>query len=158
MHRRDDRDVQVTIDEFDFADSAGGPGLWSYPAAANKNEVETRSDGFTGLFRYPGCQSAYLMNTGIRNRDAESGALIMGTDLQSGAATVSAIRQTLRDARPFGSTPVAAALDDLRWMFADDPELSAELREPLRERHLILISDGRPDDDYRNAGCDCFAT
>jgi hypothetical protein len=149
------RDVQRSIEEYSFSMAAEEAGNWSYPAARDESEVESRPEGWpVGSYRYPGCPNPYFMNTGIRNRDATSGALTV--ELASGdeSATEQAIRQTLLAVRPYGSTPIAAALDDVRALFELDPTMSAERDNPKRP-HVILITDGRPDDDYRASNCDC---
>jgi hypothetical protein len=151
-----DRDEQRSIEEFGFAESADEAGLWSYPAAQNEESIEIRPDGWVvGSYRYPGCPHPYVMNTGIRGRDAKSGALIV--DLEAGDTdwSVDAIRNTVLAARPSGGTPIAAALDDVRALFELDPSMSAERDDASRRRHVILITDGAPDDDYRANNCDC---
>lgn len=120
--------------------------------------IETRPDGWpVGTYRFPGCPHPYVMNTGIRSRDAESGALIVDLEAGDADSSVDAIMQTVFAVRPFGTggTPTAAALDDLRALFELDLSMSAERADPSRRRHVILITDGRPDDDYRASNCDC---
>jgi hypothetical protein len=153
-----DRDAnQLAADEFSFSKSAGQDGLWSYPAVESIDELEVGPHGFqAGLYRYPGCPHPYLMNTGIRSRDAESGALTIAERRGADEAAVARIEQTLRAVRPFGTSPIAAALDDVRWLFEKDPALASERMHTEREHHLVLITDGRPDDDYRTLGCGCF--
>jgi hypothetical protein len=153
-----DRDAsQLAPDEFSFSRSAGQDGLWSYPAVESIEELEVGPHGFqAGLYRYPGSPHPYLMNTGIRGRDAESGALTIAERRGADEAAVDRIEQTLRAIRPFGTAPIAAALDDVRWLFEKDPALASERMHAEREHHLILITDGEPDDDYRLLGCGCF--
>jgi hypothetical protein len=147
---------QLAIDDLDFARSASEDGMWSYPPAESADELTLRSDGHAvGSYRYPGCATSYLMNTGIRSRDASAGGLIVDTGDEPDPTTVAAIEDALRDVRPFGGTPIAAALDDIQWLFASDSFLRDERGDPGRQRHLILITDGRPDDDFRNVNCDC---
>jgi hypothetical protein len=150
-----DRDQQRDILEYSFTAAADEAGLWSYPPAQDPSEVESRvGDRLAGSYRYPGCPQPYFMNTGIRNRDAAAGALIVETALDDESATEEAIRQTLLAVRPFGGTPIAAALDDVRALFELDPSMSAERDNPQRA-HVLLITDGRPDGDYRANNCDC---
>lgn len=151
------RDTQLTLDAFNFARSADEDGLWSYPPLTGPEQLDMRGDGtFTGSYRYPYCEDPYVMDTGIRSRDAREGALIVGVDPSEARATVDAIHATLLATRPYGSTPIAAALDDVRELFERDASMALERRNPKRQRHLILISDGRADDDFRRVGCACF--
>lgn len=151
-----DRAVQRGPEEFDFDRAAGRDGQWSYPPAIDMNQLEQRSDGTrVGFYRYPGCPHAYVMNTGIRSRDAESGALFVDMGNSPRADTVEALRASLLATRPYGGTPIAASLDDVRALFERDPEMEPERRMPRHPRHVVLITDGRPNDDYRSANCDC---
>lgn len=155
----DSDEYQLAPDEFSFSKSAGQDGLWSYPAVESIEELEVGPHGFqAGLYRYPGCPHPYLMDTGIRSRDAENGALVIAERSGADEAAVDRIEQTLRATRPFGTSPIAAALDDVRWLFEKDPSLATERMHAEREHHFILITDGQPDDDYRRLGCGCFDT
>jgi len=149
-----ERDDQRSIEEYSFSMAADEAGVWSYPAPRDASEVETIGGRLVGSYRYPGCPHPYFMNTGIRNRDATSGALMIEMASDDDSATEEAIRQTLLAVRPYGGTPIAAALDDVRALFELDPDMSAERDNPKRA-HVILITDGRPDDDYRANNCDC---
>jgi len=152
------RDTQLTEAQFEDARSEGIDGMWSY---AGKKP-----------YRYPNCEHTYFMDTGSRSNSATEGALI-SLESCSGPGprgtpgceewctacpgtqdTVNKdIQETLLATRPFGSTPIAAALDDLYYHFNDD--LSDDFQQ-CRDRYAILITDGRPDDDYRANGCDCY--
>lgn len=55
---------------------------------------------------YPNSEQPYVMNTGIRSREAESGALIVA-EPRGGRAAADAIQQTLLRVRPYGGTPIA---------------------------------------------------
>lgn len=152
-----DKAPQLGLEEFSFTKSAGQAGLWSYPAIESAEQLEARWDGFqAGVYRYPGCPQPFVMNTGIRGPDAESGALVVMERPGLSEPALSALEANMLNVRPYGSTPIAAALDDVRWLFERDPMLSEERAHPERPRHLILITDGSPDDDYRSAGCACF--
>lgn len=146
----------VPAGEFDREQSDGEPGLWSYPPASVLARVPERSDGIDpGLYRYPNCIEDYRMDTGIRSMHADDGALRVPSTAADVQAVRTAIAAMLPDVRPYGGTPIAAALDDLYYLFAHDPLLSEERAHPGREQHVVLITDGVPDDDYRMFGCDC---
>jgi hypothetical protein len=53
-------------------------------------------------------------------------------------------------ARPYGSTPIAAAFDDLDFYLRSRAQGRADA--PV---YVVLVTDGLPDDDYRDLGCDC---
>lgn len=147
---------QIAPDEFSFAMATDKAGLWSYPPVTAQSELETRDDGrAVGEYRYPGSPHPYLINTGIRNRNAESGALIVDMATSPRESTVSAIHRTLLATRPFGGTPIASALDDVRALFERDTWMAPERARPDHPRHVILITDGRPDNDFRDLSCDC---
>jgi type IV pilus assembly protein PilY1 len=152
------RDTQLTEAQFDEPTSNDIDGLWSY--------------GGKKPYRYPNCENVYFMDTGARSNIATEGALIslescsgpgpLGTPGCESWCTACPgtmdtvnkdIQESLLATRPFGSTPIAAALDDLYYHFKED--LSDQFQQ-CRDRYAILITDGRPDDDYRNVGCDCF--
>lgn len=144
-------------------------GLWSYgtfygPGLSQtyaRPHVDQESDGGlarpVGRFRYPGCDTEYQMDTGARGRDADEGALLSldscatpPCDMQSLAGR---IQDVLLDTRPWGGTPIAAMLEDLYF------HLDQDVNDPFREcrRHYgVLITDGKPDDDYRKFDCDCY--
>jgi len=149
------RVVQLKDEDFLDARSRSIEGLWSY--------------GGRKMFRYPGCADEYFMDTGARSNVATEGALIslescsgpVGTPACEAWCTACPgnqdtvnrdIQESLLATRPFGSTPIAAALDDLRYHFSED---LSDAFKSCRHRYGILITDGRPDDDYRFAGCDC---
>jgi hypothetical protein len=95
------------------------------------------------------------MDTGIQSADAAGGALF--TAVPRDPASVTSLKANLRAVRPFGGTPIAAALDDLYYYFAEDPN-GAPARQASAGRYVILITDGYPDDDFRvypTPGCAC---
>ena len=99
------------------------------------------------------------MDTGIQSADATGGALFYGPGPATICASVTSAQEAnLRAVRPFGRTPIAAALDDLYYYFAEDPNGAPARRHSLPVRYVILITDGYPDDDYRtypSPGCAC---
>ena len=129
----------------------------------------TLSDGPEGMYsyggakpvRYPTCTQTHYIDSGIRDRDAPEGGLVsLDTNLcvtpPCDPQIISEeIQRRLLTTRPYGGTPTASALDDLYHHFKND------LNDPMascRERYAILITDGYPDDDFReypNPGCEC---
>lgn len=143
----------VAADDFDFDASASESGLWSYNPQHDTGA--SAPDGMAaGEFRYPHDVSTFYMDTGIRNAHAEQGTLIVATDPTTAPQLNEAIQQDLLSVRPYGGTPIAAAFDDLYYLLAKDPSMAAE-RARNAPRHVVLITDGVPDDDYRSFGCDC---
>jgi hypothetical protein len=145
----------VSREDIDLEASNGVEGMWSYPVA-DANEVLLRPDGTPiGDVRYPNTTTTYWMDTGIRSAAADDGRLIVAHGATSSEAVVAAIKPDLRALRPYGGTPIAAALDDVYWYFANDPAAAEERANPMREIHVVLVTDGYPDDDYRSFGCNC---
>jgi hypothetical protein len=139
-------DLVTTLDDWR---SQGEQGLFSFGGGW------TRPDGtVAGRVGYPSVTQIHLIDTGIRNPNATDGALIFA-DLfyPEPYDEVEHIKQQLAAVRPFGGTPTASALDDLYLLFAQYEGLSGK-------RYVILLTDGYPDDDFRdypNPGCDCIA-
>lgn len=149
----------VSASEFDHGRSEGEDGLWSYDPRTIVSPMPERDDGIDpGVFQYHG-ESAepYAMDTGIRSAEAAEGALVAAVDPSESLAVNAAIQAQLLAIRPYGGTPTAAAFDDLYYYFNYDPALSEERDDAEREQHVVLITDGYPDDDYRSFGCDCGA-
>jgi type IV pilus assembly protein PilY1 len=131
----------------------------------------TKSEGAEGMYsyggakklRYPSCTQTHLIDSGIRSAAAPEGGLIsldttgLCTTLPCDSVVVSeAIQRKLLATRPYGGTPTASALDDLYTHYKQLNDSMAS----CRDRYAILITDGYPDDDFReypNPGCDCIA-
>ena len=117
------------------------------------------SYGGAKAVHYPTCEEDYLVDSGLRGRTAPEGGLI-SLDSTNACPTPPCdmyelneqIQANLLAARTFGGTPTAAALDDLYYHFKTD--LTDSLAA-CRDRYAILITDGYPDDDFRQYGCDC---
>jgi type IV pilus assembly protein PilY1 len=127
--------------------SETAPGSWSY--------------GGPKPIHYPSCTKDYLEDMGVRSAKATEGGLI--SIAGAGCATPpcdiyqtnAAIQKSLLSTRTFGGTPIAASLDDLYYHFKSD---FVDPYGTCRDRYAILITDGLPEDDYRNfptPGCDC---
>jgi hypothetical protein len=108
--------------------------------------------GRRGLFHYPNCPAPYRMNTGIRGPDAAEGALIVAARSDDMDSVNARAQEQLLRSRPYGNTPIAGALDDVYYYFANDRDVQAV---PIADRHVVLVTDGYPDDDYRSYGCAC---
>ena len=145
----------VAANEFDFERSEGQAGLWSYNPA---REIPgfTHEGAPIGDVFYPNCETTYYMDTGIRSARAESGGLALATDDARAGEVNAEIQRSLLAVRPYGGTPIASSLDDLYHVIAQDPRMSGERAGNLLP-HVVLITDGYPDDDYRTFGCDCAA-
>ena len=133
-------------------------GLWSY--------------GGPHSFHYPHCTEDYMIDTGARSAVADQGTLVsLNSCLGGGAPGASPecpswctncagdqitigsdIKKSLLKTRPYGGTPIAASLDDLYEHLKND--LTDQFGS-CRHRFAMLVTDGYPDDDYRNFGCDC---
>jgi hypothetical protein len=147
----------VTVDGFDFALSDREQGLWSYNPAHEIADFTADSAQPHGVFFYPNCTTNYFMDTGIRNERAEAGGVLIASGAQLTRGVTGAMKRSLLAVRPYGGTPIAASLDDLYYLLTQDPRMLAE-RERNTELHVVLITDGYPDDDYRTFGCDCKET
>jgi type IV pilus assembly protein PilY1 len=139
---------------FDFNLSAGQAGLWSYNPEREIAMFTPDSAQPHGSFRYPKLGETCFMDTGIRSERAESGGLQLATDAARAGASNAAIQRSLLAVRPYGGTPVAASLDDVYYLITQDPRMAGERARNLAP-HVLLITDGYPDDDYRTFGCDC---
>lgn len=124
--------------------STSMPGMWSY--------------GGKQPFKYPGCTNTYFVDTGARSGSAAEGALISldSTNCASPPCDMYELNATIQDAllrtRPYLGTPIAASLDDLYHHLQTD---LTDSFKACRKRYAILITDGAPDPDFRDLGCDC---
>lgn len=135
------------VTSFNNTLSTGAEGMYSY--------------GGEKPVRYPTCTQTHYIDSGIRSRDAPEGGLVsLDTALCASPpcdpqVISDEIQRRLLATRPYGGTPTASALDDLYYHFKHD------LNDPMtncRDRYAILITDGYPDDDFReypNPGCEC---
>lgn len=148
----------VPVERFDEPLSTGIEGQWSY-GSIQAGELREREDGRTvGALHYPNCTTDYRIDTGVRGPDADEGALIHAANQTEMATVNAAIQADLQRIRPYGGTPIAAALDDLHFYFAGDPAIAERMVDEQAQRHVILLTDGEPDSDYRDLGCDCNET
>ncbi|MGB0679624.1 MAG: pilus assembly protein [Polyangiales bacterium] len=151
---RTDELVESTVfQRSDFlAKSITEPGMYSYGEPKE-------------LF-FPGCRVPYMLDNGTRNIDAPEGGLIsVGTDDADHRIANAKIQEALLGVRPFGKTPVAGMLEDLRYYFANEADVKSVLTEgadgdpyySCRSRYAVLITDGYPNADYRGAPFYCDA-
>lgn len=144
----------VAKEVFNRLKSESEDGLWSYGMGESTPlSPRVREDGSeVGLFHFPNCDNDFLIDTGGRNQTALQGALISAVSLDSMESTNQSIQNALLKTRPYGGTPMAAAMDDLYFYFK---ELEDEYSN-CRDTFAVLMTDGKPDDDYRlTSGCDC---
>jgi len=141
----------VDINDFDHGVSGDVDGLWSYGAP------RIRPDGsVVGRLNFPGCGPInYAMDTGIRAPDAANGALTTTLGSVSMRAALGEVADVIERTRPWGGTPIAAALDDIDIYLRGDPAVVEHAGSGGARHHVILLSDGKPDDDYYKFGCDC---
>ncbi len=138
---------QFSIEPFKSA-VVGAPGIYSY--------------GRVGGLSFPGCENVYGINSGARGPNAPDGALIAVSD--DGADIVKRnqeVQDALLSVRPFGGTPIAGMLDDLKFYLENDPSVKLGGDDEFaacRERYAILITDGAPDPMFRDARFQCQST
>jgi hypothetical protein len=147
----------ISQSEFDFTSNLASEGSWSYGPYGDNSFPYTREDGsVVGKLNFPNCEEAFVMDTGIRGTQAEQGALMVALDEGEMETVNSAIQTALLDTRPYGGTPIASALDDIIYFFENDYDPDSSVADTPEDRYVLLITDGRPDDDYRaESGCDC---
>jgi type IV pilus assembly protein PilY1 len=131
---------------------------------------------------YNGCDQIKIMNSGAKNDDpadvngaVNDGRLVSVGDenpatLPSLDTINATIQQTLLGTRPYGATPIAGLLDDFRVYLAGEgnsyppnpdlanPVTNAAGGDPYflcRPRFGLLLTDGRPDGDFRGAPFNC---
>ncbi|NOY93179.1 MAG: hypothetical protein GXP55_18495 [Deltaproteobacteria bacterium] len=145
--------VPATVFRSRLSDSAAAFGNFSY--------------GTPQPFTFPGCGVQRMMDNGARNENlAAPGRLIsVGTDADDQTVINQEIQSALLDPslRPFGATPVAGMLDDLRYYLDNHPDVKpvravGDTGDPYaacRSRYAILLTDGYPNADMRGAPYKC---
>jgi hypothetical protein len=141
--------------DFDWRKSRSPEGMSSYAGTApgNPREPRKRADGsVVGRVSYPGTAGPFIIDTGIRSERASEGALVLPKADETSPQRKQRIVAQLSGVRPYGTSPVAAALDDLYFALRHHP-----LEAPAKT-FVVLITDGFVDDDFRRfpaPGCDC---
>jgi type IV pilus assembly protein PilY1 len=141
----------------------------------NSSFNETLSNGVEGSysyagsrgFRYYGCpdNNDRRVNSGARSETATAGRLVsvgfesatVGVPSDDHTVINAAIQSTLTTPglRPFGATPVAAMFEDLEHYFQNHPDvrpsngITGDPYRECRQRFAILLTDGRPNMDFR---------
>ncbi len=145
----------ISATDFDFVFSLGGDAMWSYGPYDDNTFPYTRDDGsVVGKLGFPNCEEAFVIDTGVKSTLAGPGALFAALD---DVETINdRIQTALLDTRPYSNAPIAAALDDLYYFFETDYDPEASGSDTTADRYVLLITDGKPDDDFRKqSGCDC---
>jgi len=146
----------VALGDFDFARSRGPYGAHSY-AGGDQNALRVRPDGtVVGKVYYPTSGEDYFVDWGVMSALAPSGALLLPRSDAYPPQVSADIKQQLRDLQPFGGTATSAALDDLYFAFGAEDASDASAPRPGK-RYLLLITDGVPDEAFRQYGCGCAA-
>ncbi len=155
-------DTLVPITEFTqpgFAGKVSGPqGMYSYGVVDDAKE--------TGRLSFPNCDTVYGINAGARRPaypgdPIHAGALIpVGEDGDDIALANENVQQSLLGVRPFGGTPTAALLDDLRYYLTEDDSVKkgSDPYYDCRDRYAVLITDGAPDKLFRDSRFQCQST
>jgi|GEM_PF-782638 len=143
------------------AESLGTKGMYSY--------------GDDKPFSFPSAVTTYMLNNGARSASAPEGGLVsVGTDsTASMTGTNAAIQATIlgdpglskNPLRPFGATPTAALVSDLRYFLQTDADVIEKAADPgpgdpyygCRARSAVLITDGFPNGDMRGSPVNCQA-
>lgn len=150
-----------------FTDTAPAIPQTQFEARGNDNiEAEGMySYGEPKSFTFPGCGVDHMIDNGVRNESAPDGRMISigvpGSDTM--LSINQQIQQALLETRPFGATPIAGMLDDLRYYLDNHPHVrpiaavgdSGDPYAECRKRYAILISDGYPNADMRGAPFHC---
>lgn len=144
-------DTLVELPEFDQpgfrGKTKGAEGMYSY--------------GKVGSLVFPGCHKAYGVDFGARGPNAPTGGMIaVGDDGADIAIANENVQKSLLAVRPFGGTPTAAILDDLRYYLEKDDSVKSGSDKYFRcrDRYAVLITDGAPDKLFRDSRFQCQNT
>jgi type IV pilus assembly protein PilY1 len=140
-----------------------GDTLVQYSQFFTNNTMISASNGPSGMYSYgsvgrlafPGCDRDYGINAGSRNENAPAGGLIRipaGDSVSESVDVANRIQESLLAVRPFGGTPIAGMLEDLRYFFETDANVSrtGDTFFACRKRKAVLITDGAPDAMFRD--------
>ncbi len=118
---------------------------------------------------FPGCEERYGMNLGVRGPSPAGGPAHAGALISVGASddplTVRAnndlVQSSLLAVRPYGGTPIAATLDDLKYWLQNSDDVRTNGNDAFvecREKYALLLTDGAPDPLYRDSRYMCDST
>jgi type IV pilus assembly protein PilY1 len=141
----------------------------TYPVLADRHSTRVvAGQSVQGILwtklRNPACQ--YFWNLGARRAQTAlediAGAMIPHSWVPAGGGAIhrmrnAAVQSELLGVSPYWSSPVAALLADTRYYFANDPAVikrvvvggRGDCFYNCRDRHVILITDGIPNQDGR---------
>lgn len=113
-------------------------------------------------FTFPGCTTTYWVNGGSRRMlagaDSFGGSLVsVGSDTPANQFLLNnaQIQNSLLTMRPSGGTPTGALLQDFEWYVQNNSDVA--LGDPYRTcrpKYVVLITDGQPNDPFRDSGCE----
>ena len=146
-----------------------------YRARSFLDDALTAEGGFSygeqREFTFRGCDTTYMIDNGARRSGTHGGALIsvggeanyrdINANIQSSLLKEAAGGQDLL--RPHGATPIAGMLDDMRYYFANNPDVrrvrggEGDRYFSCRKRYGILLTDGMPNADMRGRPYHCDA-
>ncbi|MCB9666516.1 MAG: hypothetical protein H6715_00115 [Myxococcales bacterium] len=122
--------------------SAGPQGMYSY--------------GEPKTLTFPGCATEYMVDLGARGPGMQPGALIsVGLGAADFLIINTEVQEGIKHVRPFGGTPIAAMLDDARYYYGNHPDIVLDDYINCRDHYVVLVTDGYPDQDYRDDRFDC---
>lgn len=141
-----DRDPLVAKTEFETAafleQSEDVKGMYSY--------------GEPKMLTFPGCATDYMVDLGARGPSADAGGLVsVGLGADDFRGINAKVQAGIYGSRPFGGTPIAAILDDAQYYFNNHSDIVTDDYINCRDNYIILVTDGYPDQDYRDARFDC---
>lgn len=131
--------------------------------AASIGSAGNYSYGNRRTFTLPGCPTVFEIDNGARNTSATVGALVSvgGITADDGAVT-DTIQTNLLAVRPYGATPTAGLLDDVRYYLQNNADVKqvtvSGVGDPYyacRNRYVLLITDGYPNQDMRQDPYNC---
>lgn len=149
----------------ELADWTGPP---DFEATANSARG-MYSYGSRGVLAFPGCTTQYAINTGARSANAVGQGGLISPGLNDGEMEVTAVNNQIQQAllsqgadklRPFGGTPIAAMLSDLEYWLNNSPDVGEgnDVWNQCRKKVGVLLTDGRPDSDFRGGQFNCQDT
>ncbi len=128
-----------------LANNITGPGEFSY--------------GEPRPLTFPGCATTFMVDTGARNESASMGRLVsVGLESDDHRVINQSVQSTLLGIRPYGATPISSLLEDFRYYATNHPDMtSSDPYAACRDRYVLLLTDGRPDAEFRDARFNCDA-